>query len=77
MARQPRSVRVDRELLAELEELARHGLVPVTFAEQVDAGLHLLVTRAADEQTRRSAQLVATDQPRAEAAYRRLHGGQP
>lgn len=77
MARQLRSVRVDPELLAQLEELARHRLVPVTFAEQVDAGLRLLVRRAVDEQVRRSAQLVAVDRDRAEQVHRQVRGGQP
>jgi hypothetical protein len=77
MARQLRSVRVDPELLAELEELARRRLVPVTFAEQVDAGLRLLVRRGVDEQVRRSAQLVAVDRERAEEVYRQVRGWRP
>lgn len=74
MARQLRSVRVDPELLDRLEELARERLVPVTFAEQVDAGLRLLVQRIEDAQARRSAELVAADHDRAERTYQQLHG---
>lgn len=59
-------------MLAELERLARERRVPVTFAEQVDAGLRLLVQRAVDEQSRWAALLVAADQDRAELVYRRL-----
>lgn len=74
MAREMKSVRVEVELLAELERLARERLVPVTFAEQVDTGLRLLVRRATDEQVRHSARLIGADRARAEEAYRRLHG---
>ncbi len=74
MARTHRSVRVDAELLVELEELARQRVVPVTFAEQVDAGLRLLIRQATEGQLRRSATLVAADQQRADQLYRRLHG---
>lgn len=72
MAREPKSVRVDRELLAELDRLARDRRVPVTFADQVDAGLRLLVRQAEQQQTRRSAELVGADRERAREAYRRL-----
>ncbi len=73
MARELKSVRVDAELLAELERLARERQVPVTFAEQVDAGLRLLVRRAADQQARHAARLIGVDAERAQEAYRRLH----
>ena len=76
MARQQRSVRVDAELLAELETLARTRAVPVTFAEQVDSGLRLLVAQAREAQLRQAAGRVAADRDRAEDLYRRLHGGQ-
>ena len=74
MARTHRSVRVNPELLDELEELARQRLVPTTFSDQVDAGLRLLVRRAREEQTRHAAGLVKADRQRAEQTYRRLHG---
>lgn len=74
MARHPRSVRVDPALLDRLEELARQRQVPVTFAEQVDSGLRLLVRQAEDELARRSAELVAADHDRTEQTYRQLHG---
>lgn len=74
MARQLRSVRVDPELLDRLEELARERQVPVTFAEQVDAGLRLLVQQVEDAQARRSAELVGADHDRAEQTYKHLHG---
>ena len=74
MARQQRSVRVDADLLADLETLARARTVPVTFAEQVDAGLRLLVAQARDAQLRQAADRLAADRDRAEALYRRLHG---
>ncbi len=74
MARSHRSVRIDTELLAQLEELARQRAVPVTFAEQVDAGLRLLLQRASEDRMRRSAALVAADQERAQQTYRRLRG---
>ncbi len=76
MARSHRSVRVDTELLAQLEELARQRAVPVTFAEQVDAGLRLLIQQASEERVRRSAALVAADQKRAQQTYRQLRGDQ-
>lgn len=76
MARQQRSVRVDAELLAELETLARTRVIPVTFAEQVDSGLRLLVAQARDTQLRQAAGRVAADRDRAEDLYRQLHGGQ-
>lgn len=72
VARAHRSVRVDEQLLNELERLARERRVPVTFAEQVDAGLRLLVQRAADEQSRWASLLVAADHDRADLVYRRL-----
>lgn len=77
MARELKSVRVDADLLTELERLARSRVVPVTFAEQVDAGLRLLVRQAEDQQARRSAELIAADHDRAEKTYRRLHGRRP
>ena len=73
MARTHRSVRVDPQLLAELEELARHQLVPVGFTDQVDVALRLLVRHAADQQTRRAAGLVGADHQRAETIYQQLH----
>ena len=76
MAREKRSVRVDAVLLAELEELARQGQVPVTFAEQVDAGLRLLARGATEQQLRHAARRLAADQQRAEQAFDRLHRGQ-
>jgi len=72
MARELKSVRVDGDLLAELEGLARGRQVPVTFADQVDAGLRLLVRQAKQQQARRSAELVGADSDRAHEAYRRL-----
>lgn len=75
MARVHKSVRVEQDLLDELEELARERAVPVTFAEQVDAGLRLLVDQAAEAQLRRSAALVDADQERARRTYRQLRGG--
>lgn len=71
MQREHKSVRVDVELLAELEQLARKHTVPETFGEQVDAGLRLLVREAGAEQARRSAALVAADHDRAQDAYQR------
>ena len=76
MARQQRSVRVDTDVLAELETLARARAIPVTFAEQVDSGLRLLIAQARDTQLRQAADRVAADRDRAEDLYRRLHGGQ-
>ena len=73
MARQQRSVRVDSDLLAELEVLARGRAVPVTFAEQVDTGLRLLIAQARDSQLRHAADRLAADRDRAEDLYRRLH----
>lgn len=73
MARAHRTVRVDADLLAEVEELARQRLVPVTFSEQVEAGLRLLVREARENQTRHAAGLVGVDRLRAEETYRRLH----
>ncbi|MFN2557490.1 MAG: hypothetical protein ABR592_11605 [Nitriliruptorales bacterium] len=73
MARVHRSVRVDADLLAELDELARERAVPVTFAEQVDAGLRLLIQQRAEARLRRSAALVAADEQRARKTYRQLH----
>lgn len=72
MAREPKSVRVDAELLAELERLARERQVPVTFADQVDAGLRLLVRQVEEQRARRSAELVGADRERARETYRRL-----
>ena len=77
MARQQRSVRVDSGLLAELERYARARTVPVTFAEQVDAGLRLLVTQARDTQLRQAAARLAGDRDRAEDHYHQLHGRTP
>lgn len=74
MGKVHKSVRVDRELLAELEALARHRTVPTTFADQVEAGLRLLVERAADAKLRRSSALVRADGQRAERAWRQLRG---
>lgn len=72
MARTHRSVRVDPDLLTDLEELAHQRLVPASFSDQVDAGLRLLARQAADEQTRHAAGLVGADRQRAEQTYRRL-----
>ncbi len=77
MTRLHRSVRVDADLLAEVEELARQRAVPATFAEQVDAGLRLLAQHATEERLRRSAALVAADEQRAHKTYRQLHFGRP
>lgn len=73
MARQQRSVRLDPDLLATLEQLARERVVPVTFAEQVDAGLRLLIAQATDQQLRRASAKLAADRDRARAAYDQLH----
>lgn len=72
MVRELKSVRVDAELVAELERLAREGVIVKTFAAQVNAGLRLLVRRATDSQDRRAAQLLRVDSDRAMDAYRRL-----
>lgn len=72
MARTHRSARVDPDLLADLEELARQRLVPASFSDQVNAGLRLLARHAADQQTRHAAGLVGADRQRAEQTYRRL-----
>ena len=74
MAREHRTARVEAELLAQLERLARQRLVPTTFAEQVDAGLRLLVSAATHRQLEHSAQLLAADHHRAERAFEQLHG---
>jgi hypothetical protein len=75
MARPQRSVRVDAQLLDALERLARDRAVPATFAEQVDAGLRLLVAQANDARLRRAAAHLAADRERATELYRRLHAG--
>jgi hypothetical protein len=67
-------VRIDADLLELLETLARARLVPVTFAEQVDAGLRLLAAQAEQARLRRAAARVAADDERARADYDRLHG---
>lgn len=77
MARQQRSVRVDVDLLGELERLARDRVVPATFADQVDAGLRLLVAQARDTQLRDAAARLAADRDRAEQLYHRLHRQRP
>lgn len=69
MKRTHRSVRVDPDLLAELEELARQHLIPVTFTDQVEAGLRLLVRQAAEQQTRHAAGLVGVDKQRAARTF--------
>jgi hypothetical protein len=74
VARTHRSVRVDEQLLAELEELARLQLIPAGFTDQVEVALRLLVRRAAEQRTRQAAGLVGADRRRAEQTYRRLHG---
>jgi hypothetical protein len=74
VARTHRSVRVDEQLLAELEELARLQLIPTGFTDQVEVALRLLVRRAAEQRTRQAAGLVGADRQRAEQTYRRLHG---
>jgi hypothetical protein len=77
MARQQRSVRIDTDLLATLEQLARDRAVPITFAEQVDAGLRLLVGQANDQRLRRAAATLAADRDRARAHYDQLHHRPP
>lgn len=67
-----KSVRVEPELLEQLDRLARQRLIPETFTGQVDAALRLLVDQVTERQARRSAQLVAADRDRAQATYRRL-----
>jgi hypothetical protein len=74
VTRTHRSVRVDEQLLAELEELARLQLIPTGFTDQVEVALRLLVRRAAEQRTRQAAGLVGADRQRAEQTYRRLHG---
>jgi hypothetical protein len=76
MAKAHRTVRVDADLLAELEGLARQRWVPVTFSEQVEAGLRLLARQAGEQQVRHAAGLVGADRQRAEDTSRRLdrHG---
>jgi hypothetical protein len=73
VARQHRSVRIDSQLLDELERAARDRLVPATFAEQVDRALRLLLARANDRRLRQAAALLAAD-TQAEALFDRLHG---
>lgn len=73
VARTHRSVRIDEQLLAELEQLARQQLIPAGFTDQVEAGLRLLVRHATDQQTRQAARVVGSDRQRAEQTYRRLH----
>lgn len=72
MKRTHRSVRVDPELLATVEELARQHLVPVGFTDQVEAGLRLLVREAAEQQTRQAARLVSVDQGRATETFEKI-----
>jgi hypothetical protein len=67
---------VDPVLEAELEELTRQRLIPITFTEQVNAGLRLLAQQAKDERTRQAALLVDADRKRAEQTYRQVHGRQ-
>jgi hypothetical protein len=74
VARTHRSVRVDEQLLAELEELARLQLIPAGFTDQVEVALRLLVRRATEQRTRQAAGLVGANRQRAEKTYRRLHG---
>lgn len=71
MQRAHKTVRVDKDLIDELDALVRARLVPVTFADQVDAGLRLLVDRAHEQVALRSSRLVAADDERARDAYRR------
>jgi predicted transcriptional regulator len=73
MKRTHRSVRVDPELLATVEELARQHLVPVGFTDQVEAGLRLLVSHAIEEQTRQAARLVGVDEGRARRTFEKIH----
>jgi hypothetical protein len=73
MARQHRSVRIDAQLLDELERAARDRLVPATFAEQVDSALRLLLARANDRRLRQAAALLAAD-PQADGLFDQLHG---
>jgi hypothetical protein len=70
MKRTHRSVRVDPQLLARVEELARQHLVPVGFTDQVEAGLRLLVRHATEQQTRHAARLVGVDKELATQAFR-------
>ena len=72
MARIHRSVRIDPDLLAQLEQAARDQRVPATFGDQVDVGLRLLLRHADDTQARQSARLVAADHDQAETVWRQL-----
>jgi len=72
MKRTHRSVRVDPELLAAVEELARQHLVPVGFTDQVEAGLRLLVRHAIEEQTRQAARVVGVDNERATQTFQQI-----
>lgn len=51
--------------------LARQRLVPVTFTDQVEAGLRLLMRQAAEQQTRHAAGLVGVDKQRAARTFQR------
>ena len=53
--------------------LALAALVGI-LAAQVNAALRLLVDKASEQRTRRSAQMVAADRDRARATYRKLQG---
>ncbi|MEX2328965.1 MAG: hypothetical protein WD575_04470 [Nitriliruptoraceae bacterium] len=75
VVRAHRSVRIDEELLVQLDELARQRLVPAGFTDQVEAALQLLVRHASEQRTRHAAGLVGADRQRAEATHRQLRGG--
>jgi|FLYM01.1.fsa_nt_gi hypothetical protein len=72
MKRTHRSVRVDPELLATVEDLARQHLVPVGFTDQVEAGLRLLVSHAVEEQTRQAARVVGVDEERTRQTFEKM-----
>lgn len=72
MKRTHRSVRVDPELLATVEDLARQHLVPVGFTDQVEAGLRLLVSHAIEERTRQAARVVGADEGRARQTFEKM-----
>lgn len=74
MAKAPRTVRVDDDLIERLQAYARQGLVPVTFTDQVNAGLRFLLDHAEEQRTAGAARLVGADRERAERTYRQLRG---
>ena len=74
MAKAPRTVRIDDDVIDRLEEYARQGLVPDTFTDQVNAGLQLLLDRAEEHRTAQAARVVGADRQRAQRTYRQLRG---